>query len=180
MKRFKWPLQRLLDVTIQRERALEAELLALSREMAEVHQEIFRRQTVLRTLLTDLASEEFPERIPRQRLFLDSSKAAKQILDRLRAQLEELQARREAVMAKFIKIRASRETLERIREEARQQHIREQLNLEQKALDESAQISFARNMKLAKLPQEAVDSNSIKVEPCCGPSPLGSSTIAGS
>ena len=53
MKRFTWPLQRLLEVTVQRERALQAELLALSRQVASLRQRILRRQAVLRGLLAE-------------------------------------------------------------------------------------------------------------------------------
>ena len=57
MKRFHWRLQRLLDVTIQREKALRSELFAMSRKIAFAHQEIFRRQATLRAALSDLSSE---------------------------------------------------------------------------------------------------------------------------
>lgn len=145
MKRFKWPLQRLLDVTIQRENALRAELLALSRDIARVHQEIFRRQATLRAALADLSAEALRRRIPKQEVFMGCSKAAHAMLDQLKGRLGKLETRRTGTTERLVKARNSTKTLERLREEARRKHVREQLKIEQRALDESAQISYARD-----------------------------------
>ena len=50
MKKFQWPLRRLLDVTTQRERALRMDLFRLSQKIADVHRRIFRRRAALRDL----------------------------------------------------------------------------------------------------------------------------------
>ena len=49
-------------------------------------------------------------------------------------------------MDTFSKTRSSRETLERLRAEALERHRREVLRLEQKQLDESSQVAFARRI----------------------------------
>ena len=149
MKRFKWPLQRLLDVTVQREQGLRAELLALSRQMARARQEIFRRQAVLRSLLGELARQELPQRIPKQQLFLKCSAAGERDIRRLREELKRLESQRREKTEQFLKTRASRETLERRRAEARQRHIRQQLKIEQTQFDEGAHVSYARQAQAA-------------------------------
>lgn len=154
MKRFKWSLQRLLNVTIQRERALRTELFDLSRKIARVHQEIFRRQAILRAALADLSGEKLQKRIPKQQVFMKCSKDTHKILDQLKTRLRLLENQRTETTARFMKIRASRETLERLREEARQQHIRQELKLEQKMLDEGAQVAFARDKIHARIAGE--------------------------
>jgi len=58
VKKFIWPLQRLLDVTVQKELAVRAKLFALSRRIADVHREIFRRRASLRSVLAELAELE--------------------------------------------------------------------------------------------------------------------------
>ena len=144
MKRFKWPLQRLLEVTCQREKALRSEIFGLSRKIARGHQEIFQRQATVRAALSDLSHERFDRRMAKQRLFLDCSAGLHRAITQLKAKVKELEVSRGQTTEKLMKTRASREILERLREEARQQHIREQLKLEQKDLDEAAQVSFAR------------------------------------
>ena len=66
MKRFRWSLQRLLDVTVQRERALRAELVALSGRISRLREEILRRRAVLRTLLEELGRQDIERRIRNQ------------------------------------------------------------------------------------------------------------------
>ncbi|MHC4294585.1 MAG: flagellar FliJ family protein, partial [Planctomycetota bacterium] len=61
--------------------------------------------------------------------------------------LQKLQDDRKAKTAQFLKIKGSREALDRFRERDRQEHIREQLRIEQKALDERARIAFVRGQK---------------------------------
>ncbi len=144
MRRFRWPLQRLLDVTVQRERALQGELLSISREMARLRRRILAHQAMLRGQLEELSRERLGERIPRQQVFLSCAGQFQRRLGRLREELKGLERRRQARTAEFLRARASREVLERRRAEARQVHLREQLKLEQKDFDEAAHVGFAR------------------------------------
>ncbi len=146
MKRFRWPLQRLLDVTVQRELALRAALLALSRDMARVRQEIIQRRAALRDLLQDLARDDLAARLPRQEVFLRCADVEERAIARLNDKLHDLRRQRDKKATEFIKVKTSRETLERLREEARRRFLRGQARLEQKALDESANVSFARKV----------------------------------
>jgi flagellar biosynthesis chaperone FliJ len=144
MKRFRWRLQRVLDITEQRERALRAELLALAQAIARVRQEILGRQALVRTILAELAQRSLPERLPEQALVLQCAAAEERILRRLRTRQKDLETQRAAKTEAYLRIRARRETLRRLREEARQKHLREQLLLEQKQFDETAHLAYAR------------------------------------
>jgi flagellar export protein FliJ len=144
MKRFKWPLQRLLDVTIQRENAVQSELLSLSRELARVHQEIFYHRAKIRAMLSDLEAEPFPQRIPKQEVFMESSRATEKRIEQLKAKAAHLKVRRQEGTARLTKIRKSKETLERRRQGARGEHVRQELRFEQKEFDEIAQRAFTR------------------------------------
>jgi flagellar biosynthesis chaperone FliJ len=146
MKRFVWPLQRLLDVTTQRELALRAALLGLSRRMARLRQQIIGRRAALRDLLHGLGREALARRLPRQEVFLRCSVWEERRIGRLNEDLAALRAERESKTAEFVKVKRSRETLERLREEARQRHAKQRARLEQKQLDESANASFARRL----------------------------------
>jgi hypothetical protein len=56
--------------------------------------------------------------------------------------MEELQKLRERLTAELMRLRASRKSLERLRAEALQKYLRRQERMEQKQLDESAQVAF--------------------------------------
>ena len=143
MKRFRWPLQRLLEVTAYREQALRAQLLNLSQEIVGLRQIILARQAVLRSLLAELAKEDLQKRFSKQQLFMNYVQNDQKQIRRLEQQLKELRTLRKQTNAQFLQVRSSRKTLERLRKEAKDRHLRDQLKLEQKQLDEVAHISFA-------------------------------------
>ena len=144
MKRFRWPLQRLLDVTVQKELALRAELFALARRMSELHQEIIRRHSLLRELLGRLGKAPLDQRIADQQIFMRTLAVEQRCIGRLESRLGELREQRQAAAEKLAGARRSRKTLERLREEARSRHRREVRKQEQKRLDETASVAFAR------------------------------------
>ncbi len=143
MKRFRWPLQRLLEVTAHREQVLRAQLLNLSQEIVGLRQIILARQAVLRSLLAELAKEDLKKRVSKQQLFMNYVQNDQKQIRRLEQQLKELRTLRKQTNAQFLQVRSSRKTLERLRKEAKDRYLRDQLKLEQKQLDEVAHISFA-------------------------------------
>ena len=147
MKRFHWPLQRLLEVTLQRERALQMKLIALRNRIESVHQEIFRRQASLRGALDELGREVLSRRLPRQQIFMKYSDTEEARMNWLKGRLEDLQNQQAEMMDAFTRKRSMREALERLREEASQQYAREIAKQEQKQLDESSQVAFVRKMQ---------------------------------
>ncbi len=146
MKRFKWPLQRLLDVTVQKERAIRAKLFSLSRRIADVHREIFRHQASLRSVLAELAEKNLEKRLPEQQVFMQCSQAEEDRLDQLQENLNGLKQQRAEEIAAFTKTKSSRETLERLKEESLQRYTRQINRQQQKQLDENAGISFVRKI----------------------------------
>ena len=146
MKRFHWPLQRLLDITVQRERVLQAELLTLARRIAMAHQEIFRRQGELRSTLEELTREEFQVRLPKLQTFWECSVVEQAQLNALRDGLEQLQQQRSETITEFRKKRSLREGLDRLRAEAIQRFRTERDRQERKQLDECFQLSFTREL----------------------------------
>lgn len=149
MRRFQWPLQRLLDVTAQREAAHRAEMLRLSRDIARARQEIVARRRVIRAGLRELAAHALPERIGRQEIVMACSARPERDIRRLQQQLRDLHAQRQRRSEQFIRTRNTRQTLEKMREKARLAHLREALKHEQAELDERAHVAFARRARPA-------------------------------
>ena len=151
MKRFQWRLQRVLDITERREQVVRGELFALAGAITRVRQEIIRRQVLLRTVLAELAKKSLAERLAQQILFLQQSVAVTREIDRLKAELAGLEAERSEKTAVFMKLRGQRQTLERLRTEARERHRREEDKREQAQFDETAHIAFARKQRSCSL-----------------------------
>ncbi len=146
MKAFRWSLQRLLEITRQKELVLQGRLFQLSQEITSVHQQILHHRLIRRAVLAELAHQELEVRFRRQHVFMQFFQNAKARIERLREKLKALQDQRGEVMEKFTRTKSSREGLEKVRENALQRHRREMDALEQKQLDESSQIAFVRGM----------------------------------
>lgn len=74
------------------------------------------------------------------------SHVAQKDLERLAQRLGGLEDRRKSTMAKFMKARSTKEQLQKLRQKSLGRYMRRQLRLEQKMLDESSQLSFARDL----------------------------------
>ena len=147
MKRFQWRLQRVLDITEQRERALRLELFALAHRIVAVKQEILLRRATVRGLLEDLGRRDLAERLGEQVIVLACAAVEERLLARLRARQEALEAARSAKTDQFLRVRGMRRTLERLRVEARAMYLRDLNRPEQTQLDETFHISFARKLR---------------------------------
>ncbi|HUT02222.1 MAG TPA: flagellar FliJ family protein [Phycisphaerae bacterium] len=146
MKRLRWPLQRFLDVTLQREKARRAELLGITRRIARLRQEVLVRRTGVRGMILEMAAMDFQERLWRHPEFVACSQAQEREIGRLEAQLAELTDRRTEKTRALLETRRRRETLDRLRAEAWAEHLREQGKAEQKQLDEIAHVGKAREL----------------------------------
>ena len=132
MRRFHWPLQRVLDVNTQRELALRSELISLVRRITHNRQEIIRRRAILRMLLSDIARQSTDRRILLQEVVMGSASWEQRHTRRLEAEIAEWTAERTRKSGELLRLRKSTQTLEKAREEARQEHIRGEMRQEQK------------------------------------------------
>ncbi len=146
MKRFHWPLERLLTVTMQRETAARAELQALTGRIAALRQECMVRHAALRAAAAELSERELHDRMQVHALVMRCCDWQRRQIGGLERQIAELAAQRTAKTAALTGVRRRRETMERLRTEAKQRWAREQVNAEQKQFDEGAQIARAREM----------------------------------
>jgi flagellar export protein FliJ len=144
MKKFKWPLQRLLDVTVQREKAVRVEVLSLTRKVTATRREIFERQARVRDRLCQLDAQGGPGRLEAQAMFIRMAPAVHREIAALQNRLELLVRQQGDLRRQYVSIHRSREALERACEEALQKHRREQERIEQASLDEGAHAGFVR------------------------------------
>ena len=86
-----------------------------------------------------------PARLNAQEFFLRHVAADDEQIRRLREEIAALEVRHREKTAEVLAIRRFREGLERLREQAKEEYLREQEKLEQKDLDEGTTIAFARN-----------------------------------
>jgi flagellar biosynthesis chaperone FliJ len=148
MKKFHWPLQRLFDVTVQREKALRMEMMSLARQIAAIRGDILQRRTAMRLSLEELARMDIQQRIAGQEMFMKHTGRVEVVIRALELKQKDAQSLRAKKSAQLMKARSSRKTLQRLADEARQVYLREQSVVEQKQFDETAHTALARKALL--------------------------------
>jgi flagellar biosynthesis chaperone FliJ len=135
MKRFVWRLQRVLDVKKIEEKTKEAELMRLTETLAERQGELIMLRRSLAELAAQISKKEGTERLKEQEHFLRWSEGADE------------KAKQKEKIAEVVKARRFREGLEKLREKAKGQFVKEAEKLEQKELDEAGAVGFVRNSR---------------------------------
>ena len=147
MKRFMWRLQRVLDVKKIEEKTKEAELMRLTETLAERQGELIMLRRSLAELAGQIGKKEGTERLAEQEHFLRWSAGADERAKGLEKEIAELTAAQREKIAEVVKARRFREGLEKLREKAKEQFVKEAERLEQKELDEAGAMGFMRNLR---------------------------------
>jgi flagellar biosynthesis chaperone FliJ len=143
MKRFVWRLQKVLDVKSRQEQFHRTELFRIAEQLAARRGALLLRQRILQDLLAEIAGHEGPQRWNAQEFFLRHVAADDEQIRRLQEEIAALEIRHRDQTARVLALRRSREGLEKLREKAKEQYIREQERLEQKELDERTTVTYA-------------------------------------
>lgn len=144
MKRFVWRLQRVLDIKIKEEQARRSELLELIKKLTQERGELLTQQRILEGIIAGIASKNPRKRLSEQEFFLRHSAASDRQMKKLRSKIAELESQQREKVAELLKARRFKETLEKLRDEAKMRYMKSAEKLEQKEMDESATIDFAR------------------------------------
>ena len=146
MKRFVWRLQRILDIKTKEEQTKKKELLELTEKLAQTRGELLLQKKILQDIISDIATKKHQKRLGEQEFFLKYSTASNEKIKKLKNKVGQLESLQREKIAEVLKVKRFKEGLEKLRAEAKRQFIMEQEKLEQKELDETATISFAREI----------------------------------
>ena len=147
MKRFVWRLQRVFDIRKKEEQVKRAELFALTERLANARGELLMQQRILENIIADISKKKTIERLSEQEFFLKYSAASNEQIKKLKNKVMELELQQSKKLAEVLKLRRFNKGLERLRAETKKRFIAEQEKLEQKELDEGANISFTRKIQ---------------------------------
>ena len=96
-------------------------------------------------IVKGLYSHNPKQRLSKQEFFLTYSSASNEKIKELKERISKLETQQREKISEFLKIRKSKEGMERLRTQEKKQYISEQEKLEQKELDEGANVLFIRN-----------------------------------
>lgn len=145
MKRFRWPLQRLLDVTLGREQAIRAELAVLANRIRQLRQEVGRRRQRLRELVARLDGLDLTQRLTEQMSIMPLVDQEQRRIEDLESQAAILEQQRQAKTREFMQVRQRRQSLEKLRQQAHLRYQQEAARQEQKQTDEAGNVGYVRS-----------------------------------
>jgi len=146
MRRFVWRLQRVFDIKKRAEQVKRAELFELTERLTNTRGVLLMQQRILESIIADISKKKSIERLYEQEFFLKYSAASNEQIKKLKNKVKELELQQSKKLAEVLKLRRFNKGLERLRAEAKKRFIAEQEKLEQKELDDGANISFTRKI----------------------------------
>jgi len=143
MNKFRWPLQRLLDVASSQEESVRNDLVAIAGKITVVRRAMKNRLSVLQNLLVDLANKDPHQRINDQHTWMTCCPGVDHRYLYLRNQEHLQENLRQKKTAELMEIRRSRQKLESLKEDSRKKYHKQILKIEQKQSDESSATRFS-------------------------------------
>jgi flagellar protein FliJ len=144
MRRFAWRLQKVLDIKSKQEQLQRSELFRIAEQLAVKRGELLMRRRILQDLATEIQGQAAPTRLHAQAFFLRHAATDHEQMQRLGEEIAALEIQHQEKTAEVLAIRRLKEGLEKLREQAKEQYLREQEKTEQKESDERTAIAFVR------------------------------------
>jgi flagellar export protein FliJ len=146
VKKFKWRLQRLFDLKVKQEDVMRTELVSITEQAVALRGRIMLRKTALRQMLAKLKKKDAKKRMQEQQLVLKYIHVTDKEIEALGMKLIELEKLRREKIKQIMKIRKLRKGLEKLRDNAKADFIKELEKFEQNELDDNTTITFARKI----------------------------------
>ena len=144
MKRFEWRLERVLQIKTKQEQALRADLLRLAGRLAQTKGELLTQKAKLQEIISSIAQSHPRKRLHKKEFFLEYSKASDQQIRKLQEAITDLERLQKEKIAEVLRVKRFKEGLEKLRDKALREFIKEQEKIEQGQLDDVAGVSFIR------------------------------------
>lgn len=145
MKRFVWRLQRVLEIRKKEEQIKTAELFDITDKLAVTRGKLLIIRKRIENIINSITNENPMKRLSKQEFFLTYSYTCDEQLKKLKEEIGHLKSKQKEKIQEVLKVRKSKEGLERLHTKAKFQFIKEQEKYEQKELDEGATVTFIRN-----------------------------------
>lgn len=154
MMKFRWRLQRVLDIRQKQAQLLRAELSALTVLLGRKRSELVLQKKMLQNLIEELRNEEPHRRLQQQALFLRYSEANNSAIRQIEGEIEKVLEQQKQKNAELARVEQFSEALQRLRSRAEEEFLRKQEILEQKQQDEETAFRYAHRMQQHRAAQE--------------------------
>ena len=139
-------MQRVLDIKTKEEQTKKTELLRITEKLAQARGKLLMQKRVLENIISDITGKHPHKRLPEQEFFLKCSVTNDRLIKILTKNVTELESRQMKKILELLSVKRFKEGLEKLRAEAKRRFINQQEKLEQKDIDETATVGFARKL----------------------------------
>lgn len=150
MKRFKWRLQRVLDIKQKEEQVRRAELVNITEQLSQARGELFMQKRILEDLIDSVSEANPQQRLDQQPFLMTWSATNDTKIKKLENDIQIFTGRQKDKIAEIMKLKQFNEGLEKLRTEAELEFFNEQEKREQKEMDEAVTSRFARQIMTQK------------------------------
>jgi flagellar export protein FliJ len=150
MKKFTWPLQRVLDIKEKQEKAAVTELFNLKEMVKQKEYEIDAEQTKLLKTLSQAKDQIKQGNIIGHEMLLKFSAANDKFIKTLKQRVGELEIKVKTKKKELLDLRRFKQGLEKLKTKACEKFNAKQQKIEQYQLDEIATVSFTRKAAAEK------------------------------
>lgn len=144
MKKFKWSLQKVLDIKTQQQKVIQNHLYVISQKLIQQQMLLAAKKKELKEMLMDISRKAPAERIKAQQLFMKYSNQTDKIIRNIKKYINDIKIQKNNKQAELVSSKKETETLEKLRDKEKKLFIYNQEKLEQNELDETATIAFTR------------------------------------
>jgi flagellar export protein FliJ len=146
VKKFIWPLQRLLDIKEKQEDFARIELVTITEQIVIIRGQIMMHKTILRSIFSELNQLDPQQRTQRQQECMEYAHVTDAKIKTLYQNLEQTEQKRKKKIEEIVTLRRLRKSLEQLRAKSLIRYRKQMNQAEQKQLDESITTTFTRKI----------------------------------
>ena len=150
MKKFKWRLERVLELKQKQEEMARAELLEITEMIAAVRKAVVARQVKLKESLEQFGKFDISSRTLNQGWMAKSTGFMNDQINLFKKKLVEYEEVKKQKMAKVMELRKFRKNLEKLKESAVEKYREEFKKFEQNELDDITSTGRARELTASR------------------------------
>lgn len=137
MKKFKWRLQRILEIKRKEEELKKNELLKVTEKIVSKQSRLLVEKAKLKRMAEEISEKQPKTRIRQQQLFIRYAQSSNEFIKKIKQEIARLEESKKQKIKEYRQIQKSKEGMEKLREKAKEKYLREQGKRLQKEMDEN-------------------------------------------
>lgn len=149
MRKFKWRLQRILDIKIKEEKVLIAQLNEIVKNIAVSQTKLMTLKIQLNNILDEIGDKFSHRTLREHELYMKATEYNDQAIKKLMSEISRMKTEQNDKTVRLVELKRFREGLEKLRRNAENEFAVERNKLEQNESDDRVAVKFCREQILS-------------------------------